>query len=470
MFSLAIHSSKLHRPFWLVAGFALLASAAMSSAGIQVITGYHAEGQGSFTFTNLAAPSKNDAATAAKFSLLEGEADPNSGGLAQLHDGRVPSEGDAPADNFFFNAGTPGGRLLVNLDRIVEIKQINTYSWHPGARGPQVYVLYASDGAAAEFKARPKSADALEKSGWTLVARVDTRAQGGGQHGVSVVNPEGIVGKYRYLLFDISRTEDDDRFGNTFYSEIDVVESNAPPEPALAASAPPFVIKSADGSCEITIDTSRAADLREWTERKLAPVLAAWYPKIVALLPSEGFTPPRQFSVTIRPGQGVAATGGTRITANSAWLQRELAGEALGALVHEVVHVVQQYGGGRRGNPEAVRPPGWLVEGIPDYIRWFLFEPESHGADLTWLRKQRHPSLRYDAGYRMSANFLHYVVEHYDPKRQLITRLNAACRQAKPTDPLWQEVTGKPLAELAEEWKTTVEKQLAEKTAGASPE
>ena len=34
----------------------------------------------------------------------------------------------------------------------------------------------------------------------------------------------GALGKYRYLLFDISRTESDDDFGNTFYSEIDVIE------------------------------------------------------------------------------------------------------------------------------------------------------------------------------------------------------------------------------------------------------
>ena len=33
------------------------------------------------------------------------------------------------------------------------------------------------------------------------------------------------LGNYRYLLFDISATENDDPFGNTFYSEIDVVPS-----------------------------------------------------------------------------------------------------------------------------------------------------------------------------------------------------------------------------------------------------
>jgi hypothetical protein len=155
----------------------------------------------------------------------------------------------------------------------------------------------------------------------------------------------------------------------------------------------------------------------------------------------------------------VAATGGTRITANSAWLKEELHREAIGALVHEEVHVVQQYRG-RRGNPDFKPAPGWLVEGIPDYIRWFLYEPQSHGADVTWLRTRRNLSLKYDARYRVTANFLNYVVEHHDPKKELIARLNAACRQGQYTDELWTPCTGKTLLELNDEWKAATEKQL----------
>lgn len=63
-----------------------------------------------------------------------------------------------------------------------------------------------------------------------------------------------------------------------------------------------------------------------------------------------------------------------------------------GAIVHEMVHVVQQYRG--RGNP------GWLVEGIADYFRWFVYEPPS---------KQPHPDLSrasYRDSYRTTAAFL----------------------------------------------------------------
>jgi hypothetical protein len=107
------------------------------------------------------------------------------------------------------------------------------------------------------------------------------------------------------------------------YSEIDVISGSATEAMQTASAAtPPFLIKSADGKCDITIDTSGATDLKEWAETKLAPVLAEWFPKIVAMLPSDGYTPPSSLSVTIRPGRGVAATSGTRVTANANWLRR----------------------------------------------------------------------------------------------------------------------------------------------------
>lgn len=446
------------RPLLLPAAVAaLLGAATVSFAEIKTATSHDPDGQLGFRLSGIPAPSSNDLATTAKFILLDGAADGNSGRLEQLYDGKVPNDADEPAENFFFAGGTSVGRILVDLHRVAEIKEVNTYSWHPSTRGPQVYQLYASEGGGEDFNARPKPGADLEKSGWKLIAQVDTRAKGGGQHGVSIADADGIIGKYRYLLFIIARAETDDAFGTTFYSEVDVIEQNAPVAPMVAASAEaPFVLKSADGYCEITIDTADAPDLKEWAEQKLAPVLADWYPRIVAMLPSEGWTAPKQFSVRIRPGDGVAATGGTRITANSVWLRGELNREAIGALVHEMVHVVQQYGRARRSNSDAKRVPGWLVEGITDYIRFFKFEPQSHGADRIWLQAHRNQTLNYDGMYRISANFLDYVVEKYDPDKTLIAKVNAACREGKYTDALWKELTGKPLAELNDEWKAAV--------------
>lgn len=433
---------------------------------VKIVTDHNANeaATSAFKFKTVQSPAKTNAATNAKFAIVDGERDDNGGDLEKLHDGKLPTEEDQPAENFFFNAGTEGGRLSVDLGSVIEIKQIDTYSWHPNTRGPQVYKLYAADGKAEAFKEQPKKGTDPEKAGWKLIANVDTRAksgEGGGQHGVSISDSDGVIGKYRYLLFDIVRTENDDPFGNTFYSEITV---NGKEKQAA------YITHSADGYCDISIDTSDAPELTDWAEHTLAPVLAEWYPKIASMLPSDGYNAPKAFSVAIRPGRGVAATGGTRVTANSNWLRKsngEMDREAVGALLHEEVHVVQQYGRARRQNPDAPRPPGWLVEGIPDYIRWFLYEPQSHGADVTWIKSWIHrparktggtQALRYDAGYRLSANFLNWATAKY--KQNLVILLNAAIREGKYTEELWKEFSGHTVQELGEEWKAELQKQL----------
>jgi len=368
---------------------------------------------------------------------------------------------------------------------------------------------------------------------------------------------------------------------------VHVPATNETPESSAPSS--PFVIQAPDGSCEITIDTAKAPDLKDWAEHKLAPVLAQWYPKISALLPTAGFTPPRKWSVTIAPGQGVAATGGSRVTANAVWFRGQLDKEAVGALVHEEVHVVQQYGGGRRNNapgdfsvgditnlvslakklkdnadPVAVslgrqltsserkalanyRGPGprafiwrtnlvgalnrviggpaiydaalfkgvalrdstvslrdekpegsdlkrlnralledafpgelarrsaggrnrgntgWLTEGIPDYIRWFLYEPQSQGAGPAYIQRRIDSDAKrgqvyepkYNDSYRISANFLNFVTAKYD--RHIVTKLNDALRQGKYYDDIWVDNTGKTVQELNQEWAARVRREL----------
>jgi hypothetical protein len=44
-----------------------------------------------------------------------------------------------------------------------------------------------------------------------------------GQYGVSISDSTGALGEYRHLLFDCTSTESDDPFGNSFYSEINVL-------------------------------------------------------------------------------------------------------------------------------------------------------------------------------------------------------------------------------------------------------
>jgi thiol-disulfide isomerase/thioredoxin len=189
-----------------------------------------------FKFAHVPSPAKNDAGARAQVRLVDGQLDPNGAGLSALTDGLWPTSEDEPEANCFFDAGTAGGAFRLDLGSAVDIAQVNTYSWHPNTRGPQVYWLYASDGTDPKFNPTPGATVDAATAGWTLIATVDTRPrQGdpGGQYGVSITRPNGSLGRYRYLLFVCFATEADDDYGNTFYSEIDVV-LHAHPAPRVS--------------------------------------------------------------------------------------------------------------------------------------------------------------------------------------------------------------------------------------------
>lgn len=76
---------------------------------------------------------------------------------------------------------------------------------------------------------------------------------------------------------------------------------------------------------------------------------------------------PEELSVRIKlimQEDGIAWAGGGEITANLKWfLDRP---EDVGAIYHELVHIVQAY----PHNDDS----GWLVEGIADWARYFVYE------------------------------------------------------------------------------------------------
>jgi hypothetical protein len=195
---------------------------------ISVICGFNPNGSATreFKFKNVPSPVANDAAASAKLTLVDGDLDAGSAELSALIDGRLPSDEDEPGANVFFNAGSSGGRFRMDLGKPIDIAQINSYSWHPNSRGPQLYKLYAAEGSEPQLDLAPKRGTDPATRGWKFIATVSTlpeKGEDGGQYGVSVSDSSGSLGKYRYLLFDCYVTELYDNWGNTFYSEIDVV-------------------------------------------------------------------------------------------------------------------------------------------------------------------------------------------------------------------------------------------------------
>lgn len=179
-----------------------------------------------FKFKSIASPVKDDAAASAKLTLIGGELDQGSAELAALVDARLPRDEDEPGANVFFRAGSSGGRFRMDFGAPIEVSQVNTYSWHPNSRGPQLYKLYGTDGSDPKLNLDPKRGVDPASTGWKLIALVSTladRGEAGGQYAASVTGTSGSLGKYRYLLFDCYVTELHDNWGNTFYSEIDVV-------------------------------------------------------------------------------------------------------------------------------------------------------------------------------------------------------------------------------------------------------
>src|SRR5437016_14243857 len=154
-----------HRSFPEKARYLLVSLLALSGLSLTIhaqpqITIDHNTGKAAnaeFKFKHLPSPSRDDAATKAKLTMVDAEADPNSADISALTDGILPTSDDQPRKNFFLRAGSGGGRVRMDLGSVIELAQINSYSWHSNARGPQVYRLWASDDADHKFNAAPSA-------------------------------------------------------------------------------------------------------------------------------------------------------------------------------------------------------------------------------------------------------------------------------------------------------------------------
>jgi len=190
---------------------------------------------------------------------------------------------------------------------------------------------------------------------------------------------------------------------------------------------------------EFIVDVRDAPEMKEWTD-KAVRICERQYAMINEEQKSEGFTPRRVVRMKLSKGyRGVAMAGGGRITGAVKYFKDHP--NDFGAMVHETVHIVQSYNG--RGNPN----PGWLVEGIADYVRFFKYEPGKLGPINP---KRSH----YDGSYRVTAAFLAYVTEKYD--KQLVRKLNKMMREGKYKEEAFKTLTGKTVQELDKEWRATL--------------
>jgi len=188
---------------------------------------------------------------------------------------------------------------------------------------------------------------------------------------------------------------------------------------------------------EFVVDVADAPEMKDWAE-SAARVCTRSYPMINEELKSEGYKPPQVVTITLKKSyRGVASASGSRITGSASYF-KDHPGD-VGAMVHETTHIVQHYRG--RDNP------GWLVEGVSDYIRFFKFEPEKIG-------RINADKAHYNSSYRVTAAFLAYVTDKYD--KQLMHELNRLMREGHVKEEVFKQRTGKTVQELDVEWRANL--------------
>jgi len=104
-------------------------------------------------------------------------------------------------------------------------------------------------------------------------------------------------------------------------------------------------------------------------------------------------------------------------------------------LTHEVMHIVQSYPGGQ---------PGWLVEGIADYVR-FRYGRDNAGSN--WSLPDFDRSQKYTDSYRVTGRFLAWLERKV--KGDIVDRLDQALRQNQyQNGQIWNQLTGKSVDQL----------------------
>ena len=225
-------------------------------------------------------------------------------------------------------------------------------------------------------------------------------------------------------------------------------EADGGAAPDVKDAAAPCVVE-VQNSTELVFDTSAAPDLRKWTEEKFAPAIREWVVKLSDLMASDGWTPPKDITFTFVNTDGSApawARAATRkVCLNAKWFRGNLGGQALGATIHELTHIMQAY---ESEGQNAENCPTWAVEGFADYVRWMLFEPESNGCGFVLKNPVRY---HYDGSYRITAHFFAFVESRHPGT---LKKLNAALRDHSfDNGKFWKAATGKTVEALDAEWR-----------------
>ncbi len=195
---------------------------------------------------------------------------------------------------------------------------------------------------------------------------------------------------------------------------------------AAATFVAPSVARASNAAVTITIDTSNAPQLAAWADA-LRPMMQRWWPVITTALSSPGFEAPDEVKVAFHDFGPSANPGAVTMDATIYINLHDIEAhpDDFGRVAHEMVHVVQRY-----PQPNIT----WLVEGIADYMRYYVLLPDDP-------RRTFDPSrFTYQQGYQPAAALLDWVERTHGAGS--VRRVNAAMRGGGDGEAELLKITG----------------------------
>ncbi|MBC8312384.1 MAG: hypothetical protein H8E72_08755 [Candidatus Marinimicrobia bacterium] len=172
----------------------------------------------------------------------------------------------------------------------------------------------------------------------------------------------------------------------------------------------------------VSVDTTETPHLSQWGN-DAQQLLLKWVPLTSQIFDDYNF--PLSIELKIQNSEeGIAYADSNKIVVSSHWIEKYP--QDIGLVVHEGVHVVQAY-----PNFE----PGWLTEGIADYIRWSLFEEKPQ----TWFPKGDEVK-GYEAAYQTTGGFLLWLTDNHN--KNIVKTLHHAMKINAYDDDIFKRETG----------------------------
>ncbi len=229
------------------------------------------------------------------------------------------------------------------------------------------------------------------------------------------------------------------------FSETEIEKTPEAVRPYLEAMFKEISLYSPTLEISYTIDPSAkdVPGIEEWAQ-KAAELCRTWHPKLEQYLATEGHVSPKKLNLVFKKMEGVAYSAGNSIVISSDWVAARP--DDWGMVVHELVHVIQGY---RNGNP------GWVTEGIADYIRHAQFEPNAP------MRPFHPDRAKYTDAYQITAAFFMWLEKNKCP--DLVPQLNKLMREGRYEETFFQTACGGDLDTLWAEYIADVKKNRESK-------